>query len=132
MLQVITDRLQVYKPIQYNKHTPLNNTAVANRKEWAYFPLLTLQYLLYLIITPLIWDCKGFLKILLNKKRSSLRPFPLSGAEGLEPSARGFGAAVEVSKKLIAMPFLSRFCTLARTLKSFWCFIDAIGKLPLE
>jgi len=54
MLQVITDRLQVYKPIQYNKHTPLNNTAVANRKEWAYFPLLTLQYLLYLIITPLI------------------------------------------------------------------------------
>jgi len=84
MLQVITDRLQVYKPIQYNKHTPLNNTAVANRKEWAYFPLLTLQYLLYLIITPLIWDCKGFLKILLNKKRSLLRPFPLAGAEGLE------------------------------------------------
>jgi len=32
------------------------------------------------------------LKILLNKKRSLLRPFPLAGAEGLEPSARGFGA----------------------------------------
>ena len=38
------------------------------------------------------------MKILLNKKRSSLRPFPLAGAEGLEPSARGFGAAVESSK----------------------------------
>ena len=48
-----------------------------------------------------------------------VRLVSLAGAEGLEPSARGFGGTVEVSKKLIAMPFLSRFCTLARTLKSF-------------
>ena len=43
----------------------------------------------------------------------------VAGAEGLEPSARGFGATAEVSKKLIAMPFLSRFRTLARASKSF-------------
>ena len=29
----------------------------------------------------------------------------MAGAEGLEPSARGFGATVEASKKLNAMPF---------------------------
>jgi len=33
----------------------------------------------------------------------------MAGAEGLEPSARCFGGTVEVSKKSIAMPFLSRF-----------------------
>ena len=54
-----------------------------------------------------------------NKKDTRRCLFVLAGAEGLEPSARGFGGTVEVSKKLIAMPFLSRFCTLARTLKSF-------------
>ena len=60
---------------------------------------------------------KASLKSTFNKRK--LRLTLMAGAEGLEPSARGFGAAVEVSKKLIAMPFLSRFCTLARTLKSF-------------
>jgi hypothetical protein len=43
----------------------------------------------------------------------------VAGAEGLEPSARGFGAAVENFEKLIAMPFLSRFRTISRASKSF-------------
>ena len=48
-------------------------------------------------------------------KPSGFKAFPVAGAEGLEPSARGFGAAVEKMKHPANPPLLQPFgCTHRR------------------
>ena len=54
--------------------------------------------------------------------------FPMAGAEGLEPSARGFGAAVWKEKPLK----IRRVKALAASRNHFWCYIDAIHFLTSE
>ena len=47
----------------------------------------------------------------------------LAGAEGLEPSARGFGGDVESPKST----WICRFQAIFVSEKYYWCYFDAIG-----
>ena len=45
-----------------------------------------------------IRPCSVHINILKNGLNAVFKPFLMAGAEGLEPSARGFGATVETQK----------------------------------